>query len=97
VQPVYPVPPHCPYALTVHVLVAALDAVVLLLLIVEVERVVVLLALVEMLVVLALELVAELVDLTIVEDVVFDPVVVVMLIFVEVLDDPPSPLTVPEA
>lgn len=69
----------------------------LLLLTVEVDRVVVLLALVELLVVLALEPVAELVVFTLVEDVNFDPDAVVLLAFVEVLDDPPLPLTVPEA
>lgn len=94
-QPVYPIPPHCPYNFAVQVLVAALEVVVLVLLTVEVDSVVVLVALVELLVVLALELVVvELVVLTLVEDAL---VVVVLLPFVEVVDDPPPPLTVPEA
>lgn len=87
-HPVNPVPPHCAYLAAVHVATGGLDVVV--------EVVV---TLVELLVVLALvELVEEVVGLTLVEELVEDlEVAVLVLPAVDELEEPPPPLTVPEA
>lgn len=82
-----PVPPHCAYLVAVHVATGGLDVV---------EVVV---TLVELLVVLApVELVEEVVGLTLVEELVEDlEVAVLVLPAVDELEEPPPPLTVPEA